>query len=470
MPKDTEESIVSDAPSFEEDAPLRLLDSDIMAMPEPKPHELIAIDKAQTENGALHAWSNRYFNHTILDSNEERDAILTYQRAFNSYRNILTGSLGIVDLIAFHAKTLAARSNSSSRLLCWFRNVEAVTSSVDQVYTEIKQHNADNNLQGIVDEQWCRNLLKPWDIRLSLLEQCWDEFIEQKSPALHCSYQDKGANLNKTIESKLALSPKRYETLLKRASRCRAECRRIQEYMLKHNFKHIRSIANSYYSKLPNCYSDLADLMTVGALGLLTALERFDLKRECKFYTYTYWWIRQAIRKEIESTRRGIRLPVYVNEKVIQAYRALSALEQEDSCEYSLDDLPEDALQNLSREILRQVSAKVASLDLSKDEEHEPLYNNIPDANQKPAPDIIDEHSRAKYVRDAVASLPSERQRRVLELRYGLYDGTPHTLEEIGQIYGVTRERIRQIEAKALRVLRSPVRLKHLCLTEEDIV
>ena len=132
--------------------------------------------------------------------------------------------------------------------------------------------------------------------------------------------------------------------------------------------------------------------------------------------------------------------------------------------------MPSDALKDFSREVLRQVSAKVTSLDLSKDEEHEPLYNNIPDAKQKLAPDIMDENSRAKYVRDAVASLPSERQRKVLELRYGLYDGTSYTLEEIGKIYRVTRERIRQIEAKALRILRSPIRLKNLHLTEEDIV
>jgi RNA polymerase primary sigma factor len=236
--------------------------------------------------------------------------------------------------------------------------------------------------------------------------------------------------------------------------------------MVKAHLPLVVAIAKKYRRNSP---MDFLDLIQEGNMGLMHAVEKFDYRRGVKVSTYAVWWIRQSIARALADQSRTIRIPVHMTEVAARVLRERRKLYQKQGREPVADEIARRSGVSAGR--IEQVLSMVqqpTSLDLPVGEDGDATLGDL-----IAAPNTVDPHAAAEasalreFVVEAISGL-SPREERILRMRFGIGGMTEHTLEEVGQTFGVTRERIRQIEATALKKLRHPTRARKLATFVES--
>lgn len=258
--------------------------------------------------------------------------------------------------------------------------------------------------------------------------------------------------LIRAIEQRLGLPSEVFHEVMTQVARSRCDIKRARESLVRAHLRLVVSIAKKYRGQSS---LDLLDLIQEGNMGLMRAVERFDYRRGFRLSTYATWWIRQSIARAMADQGRMIRVPVHVMEKVHRVTREQRKFQQDLGCDPGNNELAARSGMPTSQiERIRSLVREPASLDLPLGEEGEATIGDMIEAT-----DAVDPHAVAEdsALRQAIAEALSEltpRERKILLLRFGIDDMNDRTLKEIGEKFGVTRERIRQIEAKALQKLR----------------
>ncbi len=311
---------------------------------------------------------------------------------------------------------------------------------LDSLYSEL----AENGIEVTVpDEPGAAELSDEWLIEeeeeIVLEDQTYLDDIADDSVRLYLREIGKIPLLN--AEEELAL-----------AKRVVAGEKEAKDQMAEANMRLVVSIAKRYVGR----GLDLLDLIQEGNTGLLRAVEKFDPDKGFKFSTYATWWIRQAITRAIADQARTIRIPVHMVETINKLLRTQRRLTQEYNREPTNAEIAKEMeIDEAKVEHIMKIKQDISSLDASirDDEEESVLADFIEDEDTITPEESATGQLLKEQVKDMLGAL-TEREQKILKLRFGLEDGKQHTLEEVGQEFSVTRERIRQIEAKALAKLR----------------
>ena len=292
------------------------------------------------------------------------------------------------------------------------------------------------------------------DINLAGLDE--EELVDPVDLAAEYSLDDPVRMYLKEIGQIKLLSAEEEVELAKRVSEGDQEAK---NKLTEANLRLVVSIAKKYSGRGLH----ILDLIQEGNTGLIRAVDKFDWTKGNKFSTYATWWIRQAITRAIADQARSIRVPVHMVEVINKATRCNRKLVQELGREPTVEEIAAEL--NLPVEKIieaNRTAADTLSLDTPVGDEEDTSIGSFVEDERTPGPaDATSNALLAEALKEILDTL-TEREADVLRMRFGMYDGRTHTLEEVGQIFGVTRERIRQIENKAIRKLRHPSRAKKI--------
>ena len=313
---------------------------------------------------------------------------------------------------------------------------------LDSLYTEL----ADLNIEITASDPEVSKISGTWEA---------EEDDEEEAPPSAAVYldddvADDSVRLYLREIGKIPLLSAEEELAL--AKRVVAGDKKAKDEMAEANMRLVVSIAKRYVGR----GLDLLDLIQEGNTGLLRAVEKFDPDKGFKFSTYATWWIRQAITRAIADQARTIRIPVHMVETINKLLRTQRRLTQELNREPTNEEIANEMEIDVDKvEHIMKIKQDISSLDASirDDEEDSVLADFIEDEDTVSPEESATGQLLKEQVKDMLSAL-TEREQKILKLRFGLEDGKSHTLEEVGQEFSVTRERIRQIEAKALAKLR----------------
>jgi RNA polymerase primary sigma factor len=232
-----------------------------------------------------------------------------------------------------------------------------------------------------------------------------------------------------------------------------------RERLVQANSRLVISIAKKYYSR----GLDFVDLVQEGNIGLLTAVDKYDPTMGNRLSTYATWWIRQSITRALANKSRTIRLPAHLNSKITSLYKATRALEQEHGRQPTVEELVEYTELSPERvRWLRRITRPLVELEQPRGDEPDTEIGDLIEDQDTPRPaDLVAQKLLNEHIAEVLAQL-SQREATILRLRFGLEGSEPHTLKEVGEMFGLSRERIRQVEKSALRKLRQPGLAGHL--------
>ena len=291
-----------------------------------------------------------------------------------------------------------------------------------------------------------------------------DQFIEQVKMCKGdlCVLKDRAIRSQdaiKQIKKRTSMTPRQLKQKLRRVERCLQKANQAKADLIQANLRLVVSIAKKY----TNRGLMFLDLIQEGNIGLMKAVDKFEYQRGYKFSTYATWWIRQAITRAIADQARTIRIPVHMIETINKLMRTSRYLVQE----HGREPTPEEIAQKMEfplekvRKVLKIAKEPISLETPIGEEEDSHLGDFIEDKNTLSPGDAVINFGLAEQTRKVLTSL-TPREEKVLRMRFGIGEKADHTLEEVGRDFSVTRERIRQIEAKALRKLRHPSRSRKL--------
>ena len=293
-----------------------------------------------------------------------------------------------------------------------------------------------------------------WGLKMSRIRKPWAKIIRENIEEVTRQHNKLGR-----LENIIGLDVAHIKDINRRMSIGEAKIRRAKKDMVEANLRLVISIAKKY----TNRGLQFLDLIQEGNIGLMKAVDKFEYRRGYKFSTYATWWIRQAITRSIADQARTIRIPVHMIETINKLNRVSRQMVQEKGREPTPEELgermelPEDKI----RRVLKIAKEPISTETPIGDEDDTTLGDFIEDT-AIPSPDEAATEDNLTEATDDILGSLTAREAKVLRMRFGIGMNTDHTLEEVGKQFDVTRERIRQIEAKALRKLRHPTRSSHL--------
>jgi len=325
--------------------------------------------------------------------------------------------------------------------------IEAVYETLESMSITIEGNELDLELEPLEP-------LEPMDeAHMELTEE---ELVDPVELAAEYNLDDPVRMYLKEIGQVKLLSP---EEELELAERVVQGDKKAKDKLTEANLRLVVSIAKKYSGRGLH----ILDLIQEGNTGLIRAVDKFDYTKGNKFSTYATWWIRQAITRAIADQARTIRVPVHMVEVINKVTRCNRKLVQELGREPTMEEIAEDLGLPLDKVLeANRTAADTLSLDTPVGDEEDTSIGSFVEDDNTPGPADATSNTLLAEALNEILDTLTDREADVLRMRFGMYDGRNHTLEEVGQIFGVTRERIRQIESKALRKLRHPSRAKKI--------
>jgi len=303
--------------------------------------------------------------------------------------------------------------------------------------------------------------MRPVEREIARLQRRLEIPAVAESPAANSIRKDLKALASQMarIENESGASTTELRRTLQIVDRGEAETDAAKKRLIEANLRLVVSVAKRY----TNRGMHFLDLIQEGNIGLMRAVDKFDYKRGFKFSTYATWWVRQAVTRAIADQARTIRVPVHMIETINKLVRLQRVMQQELSREPTTEEIAArmDLTPNKVRRVMRIAQEPISLQTPVGEEEESNLGDFLVDGRMVSPSDAVINLNLREQTAEVLKTL-SPREEKIVKMRFGLQDGSEHTLEEVGQHFAVTRERIRQIEAKALRKLRHPSRSHRL--------